>query len=357
MGGNKKGEGNCVGHEKLSKSGQLRSLSGERLGMVCWRDVTLPGVARRLRRLFGLLMIAAAISVPPGVVTAAPIGQAVGVQPHATGTVDQTTTVLMTGAALSEGETVVTAAGGQVQVLFNDDTRLVIGPRSSLVIERYLMRNEESASRFAIKAISGTFRFISGKSAKDAYSISAPNGTLGVRGTEFDFAIDGGDGQTTTIVYSGAVTLKPTNGAQITITGRCAVGSIIDAEEAISKGKGIAPSDENKVAFPFVVSQLSLKSPFRVRRPEGCFAEAIEETPNSRSDSPSAVPPSSVGGPGLNRPDEPPRVEPPAGGKDNKGLGNGGERPDESDGEGDNPGHGGNLGGGPGNGNAHGRGH
>ena len=40
---------------------------------------------------------------------------------------------------------------------------------------------DESAGRFAINALSGTFRFTTGRAPKDRYVIETPTGTIGVR--------------------------------------------------------------------------------------------------------------------------------------------------------------------------------
>src|SRR5690606_42119301 len=85
----------------------------------------------------------------------------------------------------SIGDRVVTGPSGQVQILFSDRTELVVGPRSALLIEDYLLRNDGSAGKFAINALSGTFRFVTGGAPKDSYVIKTPTGTIGVRGTAF----------------------------------------------------------------------------------------------------------------------------------------------------------------------------
>src|SRR5690606_39715531 len=78
--------------------------------------------------------------------------------------------VLVVGSDVSVGERIVTGPSGRVQLLFQDQTRIVVGPRSTLVIESYLL-NGNQTNRFAVDALAGTFRFISGNSPKSAYSI------------------------------------------------------------------------------------------------------------------------------------------------------------------------------------------
>ena len=88
------------------------------------------------------------------------------------------------GSDIFIGDQVVTDARGLVQIKFSDNTKLVVGPNSSLVIEDYLLREDGSGGKLAINALSGTFRFVTGGAAKDRYLIETPTGTIGVRGTE-----------------------------------------------------------------------------------------------------------------------------------------------------------------------------
>src|SRR5690349_1740735 len=118
------------------------------------------------------------------------IAKAVDVRPEASGLYAGATVVLSAQDDLFEGQTITTGPQGQVQIVFADDTHMVVGPGSSLIIEKYLMRNGGTASAFAVSALGGTFRFITGKSAKNVYKIDTPTGTIGVRGTKFDFTVD-----------------------------------------------------------------------------------------------------------------------------------------------------------------------
>src|SRR2546423_1836770 len=92
-------------------------------------------------------------------------GTAVGVDPSADDTFGNTSRTLVVGSDVSVGDTVVTGPTGQVQLLFKDQTKLAIGPNSSLLIEAYLLKPDQTVGQFTINALSGTFRFITGDSA------------------------------------------------------------------------------------------------------------------------------------------------------------------------------------------------
>ncbi len=93
------------------------------------------------------------------------------------------------GSQIVSGDEIRTGSGGLVQILFPDETKIVVGPGSTLRIDDTLFRNNGTARRFSTTAIGGSFRFISGKSNKDVYKLATPLATMGIRGTAFDFTV------------------------------------------------------------------------------------------------------------------------------------------------------------------------
>src|SRR4051794_25244576 len=91
---------------------------------------------------FGLLSLA----VPA--FAADPIGKvvAVGGSPTSSGR------PLSAGSPVYENDRLQTGKGN-IQIIFIDDTRLVVGPNSSLVIDRFLMRGGGSAQKFSVAAL------------------------------------------------------------------------------------------------------------------------------------------------------------------------------------------------------------
>ena len=232
----------------------------------------------------------------------APLGTAVAVLPDASGTLGGISTTLIDGADLFEGQSITTGPAGQVQVLFGDQTHLVIGPRSSLVIERYLMRNDSTVEKLAVNALAGTFRFISGKSAKDAYSISTPTGTLGIRGTEFDFTV-GGAGKTDVVLFKGQVVMCALSGACVTVSERCDVGSIVDRRETELLDRAPKRLEAAIAGFPYIQSQRSLRRDFRVKTPGDCLQKPEDRIKVGETISVTIVP--------VVDPPPPPAVDPP----------------------------------------------
>jgi hypothetical protein len=201
-------------------------------------------------------------------------GTAVGVNPQAVAELGSDTRTLVAGADVTSGERVVTGPSGQVQILFDDQTRLVVGPGSSLVIDEYLKRGNRTAGKVAISALSGTFRFVTGKSAKSAYEIKTPTGAIGVRGTAFDFNV-ASEG-TIVMLYHGSVRLCNTAQTCVTLDKKCEVGTY-DLAEAFVIGRDVGNFEELRHQFRYSVSQAPLLRDFRVAESRNCLVRTANE--------------------------------------------------------------------------------
>jgi hypothetical protein len=163
---------------------------------------------------------------------------------------------LAAGSPIFEDDRVVTG-GGNVQIIFIDDTKLVVGPNSTLVIDRFLMRGGKRARKFSVDALRGTFRFISGHSAKNAYDIQTANATIGIRGTAFDFSV----GRATLVaVHTGRVNLCAYGQCE-SVDDHCGVGraggGAVDELGGRAKGRAVR-------SLPYIANQGALARPFRV---------------------------------------------------------------------------------------------
>lgn len=70
-----------------------------------------------------------------------------------------------------------------------DNTKLTLGPDSTLKIDRAVLVDESRYKQITIRLTEGAFRFITGKSDKKSYSIETPTASIGVRGTILDIRI------------------------------------------------------------------------------------------------------------------------------------------------------------------------
>jgi hypothetical protein len=203
-------------------------------------------------------------------------GTAVGVDPDARLEDKAGTKTLVVGTDVFIGDRVVTDAKGLVQIRFSDKTKLVVGPRSALVIEDYLLREDGSGGKFAINALSGTFRFVTGGAPKDRYKITTPTGTIGVRGTAFDLNVH--EDHYSLLLFHGAVVMCNNAGKCVTVDDFCDVG-MADLSDAKLLGNTDDFVGAERVSmrgmFPWAVSESDLMNPFWVARARECLNRAV----------------------------------------------------------------------------------
>ncbi|WP_423068451.1 FecR family protein [Devosia sp. CN2-171] len=216
--------------------------------------------------------------------TQAASGTALGVIPAAAAETEVESRTLTVGADVFIGDRIVTGPKGQVQILFSDRTELVVGPNSALLLEDYLLRDDQSVGKFAINALSGTFRFSTGRAAKDLYEIKTPTGTIGVRGTEFDFNSDAE--KLRVMLYGGALDLCNTGKSCVTLSDQCDLG-LADTSQSILVGNTQDFSRQDREAlkgeFPYAVSQGSLIGRFRFNHSRPCLERTSAAAPPVQS--------------------------------------------------------------------------
>lgn len=99
---------------------------------------------------------------------------------------------LLPGTSLYPGDRVATAAASHAVLAFRDESRLTLGPASTLRIDDY--RYDAQApqeGRMVLSVLGGTLRALTGLIARAnprQVSITTPTATLGIRGTGFDLA-------------------------------------------------------------------------------------------------------------------------------------------------------------------------
>ncbi|WP_247742467.1 MULTISPECIES: FecR domain-containing protein [unclassified Ruegeria] len=222
---------------------------------------------------------------------------------------------------VESGDAITTDQNGLVQLIFVDETKIAIGPNASMVLDVTMLRGKQKAKSFAVQALGGSFRFISGKSKKRAYSIQTPTATMAVRGTTFDMWVVPGT-QSAMLVLDGTVRMCGLGGTCRSTGRQCSLFA------TTQRGNVGRPIDQEqyelalKAGFPFVQSQDELLSPLKVGI-GGCAAESVP-LPPIKSDAPTprrirqqakitAAPP--AGDPPAApepRAPEPPAPEPPA---------------------------------------------
>ena len=176
--------------------------------------------------------------------------------------------ILKIQGSVFSGDVVETGAVGEVQIEFRDQTKLVVGAHSKLIIDSFVFDDRNTARKVSMKAVKGAFRFITGVSKKQAYAIATPSATIGIRGTRFDFSVRP-DGETSFALYEGEARVCDRTGQCREVRGSC--------EVVVASPRGgvapVAPGAERtarlRALFPYAISQARLQPQFRVNT-SGC---------------------------------------------------------------------------------------
>ena len=131
-----------------------------------------------------------------------------------------------------------TNATGIGEFVFDDGTKVALGPSASLVVDRFVQKDRSTFSKFGVAATKGTFRWISGNSPSAAYRVKTPLGTMGFRGTGVEISM-----------VNGVLHAVVLNGnAQFCAGGKCT--SLTQSGDYIrSDGRTISPKTKVTSAF------------------------------------------------------------------------------------------------------------
>jgi len=222
---------------------------------------------RRFTALLGgvAFSLIGATLLPANASAASPSGKAVAViqsaEASGAGTGNR---VLAVNAPVFMDDVIHTGPVGEAQLLFRDDTRLVVGPNSRLLIDTFIFNGNATAQEVSINAVRGAFRFITGKSPKPVYSIRTPTANLGVRGTEFDFSV-AANGNTSFVLYEGSARLCDKSRRNcVVLTGACSVAQISPLGGVRQVNSVEDRAALLKTAFPYLWRQKGLRRDFQV---------------------------------------------------------------------------------------------
>lgn len=225
--------------------------------------------------------------------------------------------VLEAEAPIFTGDRIETGDSGEAQIRFRDNTKLVVGPNSSLVIDAFIFSGETTAQQVSINAVRGAFRFFTGASPKDAYSIHTPTATIGVRGTEFDVTVER-EGTTRVANFSGVTIICPRGqvsaegGGCVEADEPCTLSIIRPTESAIRYNNEDLEfrNRQLKYYFRYVRNQDSLLDDFQVDLAECRFSSTVERGGNNPL--PPPVPPPPIVPPPMPGAPEAPVFSPPS---------------------------------------------
>ena len=88
------------------------------------------------------------------------------------------------------GNLFTTGRSSSVQISLLDRSTVTVGPNANLTINRFVFDPKKKSSSVGASVVKGTFRFMSGKSARGGTnSIETPSATIGIRGTMLEGAV------------------------------------------------------------------------------------------------------------------------------------------------------------------------
>ena len=161
-----------------------------------------------LRTIFGITISAMLIS--PVLSAPEQIGLAV-VTRNDVSQVEPKLSKIVAGDDIVRDELIRTKADSSAKFVLRDSTNLMLGPNSTLKLDRAVFSDEKGVGDIAVNLTLGSFRFITGNLAKESYAIHTPLATLGIRGTVLDFLLQ--PLKNTVVVKSGQ--------AHVCAAGKC----------------------------------------------------------------------------------------------------------------------------------------
>ncbi len=138
---------------------------------------------------------------------------------------------LAPGKRLREGDELVSFAGGEALIRFDDGARVALRAESTLLFKE-LQTRDNTLSKDVINLIEGGLRYISGRlTARQRVSFVTTTATIGIRGTDLEIAlvpepINEATAGTYLRVNTGSATLKAADDTQVDVdAGNVAVGA------------------------------------------------------------------------------------------------------------------------------------
>jgi hypothetical protein len=115
------------------------------------------------------------------------IGKATSVKPEARGSVAGE---LSPASDVHANETVRTGSSGQADLQFLDNTKLSVGPTSTVRLDKFTYDPNKGSGSVVVNATRGAYRFVTGVQDSKSYQIKTPYATLGVRGTILEIVVE-----------------------------------------------------------------------------------------------------------------------------------------------------------------------
>ncbi len=97
------------------------------------------------------------------------------------------------GAIVFETDSLTTGPDGRIGVTLRDETRLSLGPRTEVRLDRFLYSPADGQFAFVLNVVRGLATYVSGRIARlspDAVRLETPAAIVGVRGTRLAIRVE-----------------------------------------------------------------------------------------------------------------------------------------------------------------------
>jgi hypothetical protein len=138
------------------------------------------------------------------------VGAATLVVQKVTGKIENRKRDLAVKDAVYGDELVSTGAKSAAEFQFLDQTKVTLGPKTELLLDRYVFDPKASTSSVSMNLAKGVFRMVTGPSKFGSYSVKTPTATIGIRGTIVTVAV-ADNGATVVTMNSDSVALVKSN--------------------------------------------------------------------------------------------------------------------------------------------------
>lgn len=153
------------------------------------------------------------------------------------------------GSWIKEGSVIKTASRSVVKLSFIDKSTMNIGPNSEMKVEKFA---KDDAG--VIEVLSGKIRsqvsknYMDMKKGKSKLFIKSKSAVMGIRGTDFIFATNKANGQSSAILFEGSVVFNKNDGRR---RGSEALEQLVDRGVRIKPGQfSVASRSMKKPTFP-----------------------------------------------------------------------------------------------------------
>lgn len=155
--------------------------------------------------LFCILVLALLPALPQDALSADPVGSVREVKVYAYGTPPaQKREVLYKRSNVFMDETLETVKDGGLRVVLKDDSHLVLGSDSTLIVDSMVYDAGTKSGRTNLSMRAGFYRYAAAFNPKRRVTMKTPTATIGIRGTDLTIIVER-DGTTHVKVAQGSV--------------------------------------------------------------------------------------------------------------------------------------------------------